>query len=105
MVTLTKEEKMFYTHEDIQPAVELAQRVLGKQNTYLPTANNSLHGISVATREYGKLWHGDLYYGDKLFHQLESLSATLNQVVYLIHSFSFDDPYYVTKTRIQVMSE
>jgi hypothetical protein len=83
---------MFYTEEDLAPAVSLASTVFGRSGTRL-FGKDTIFNVSVATKEFGKLWYGDV---DR--HTLEIactvLSEKLNQRVYLFYQdndFNFTD--------------
>ena len=66
---------MFYTVEDIQPAVDVAVELFGKNGTMLDGKHISKN-VLVGTREFGKLWYGDVD-GDMDF--INSLCSVLSQ--------------------------
>jgi len=66
---------MFYTIEDIQPVVDVAVELFGKNGTMLDGKNVSKNVI-VGTREFGKLWYGDVD-GDMDF--INGLCSVLSQ--------------------------
>lgn len=50
---------MFYTEEDIQPAVDAAIEVFGITGNMIHD-NNAIIDVVVWTPEFGKLWYGDV---------------------------------------------
>jgi hypothetical protein len=50
---------MFYVEEDITPAVAVATQVFGKSGRIL-IGDSVMYNAAVVTREFGKIWHGDL---------------------------------------------
>lgn len=82
---------MFYSAEDVQPAVDLAVKVCGTMGN-VTINKNALHNVSVATREFGKLWYGDLEKSD-VVSILNTISAAINQKVYVLdEQFNFNSP-------------
>ena len=73
---------MFYTVEDVQPAVNAAVKMFGPQGR-MDTGNNVLYNVSVFTSEYGKLWYGDIS-KDGIEEKLKMLSASINMNVSLV---------------------
>ena len=66
---------MFYTMEDVQPAADVAVELFGKNGVMLDGKNVSKNVI-VGTREFGKLWYGDVD-GDMDF--INGLCSVLSQ--------------------------
>jgi hypothetical protein len=73
---------MFYTAEDVQPAVNAAVKMFGRQGR-MDTGKNVFYNVSVFTREYGKLWYGDIS-KDGIEEKLKMLSASINMNVSLV---------------------
>lgn len=86
---------MFYTEEDIIPAVEMAQDLFGMVGN-VATESNTMMNVSIATREYGKVWYGDIdgkYDTPAIVEKLAELSKFLQQKVYILDdNFDFDNP-------------
>lgn len=83
---------MFWQAEDVQPAVNVAVKMFGPQGT-METGKNVIYNASIFTREFGKLWYGDLI-TDGLSDRLKALSAAVNMTVYVVDD-NFD-PYSIT---------
>jgi hypothetical protein len=82
---------MFHSTEDIQPAVDLAVKVCGTMGN-MTLSKHALYNVSVATREFGKLWYGDLEKND-VVTIINTISAAINQKVYVLdEQFNFDSP-------------
>jgi len=73
---------MFYTAEDVQPAVNAAVKMFGPQGR-METGKNVLYNAYIFTREFGKLWYGDIS-KDGIGEKLKMLSATINMNVSLV---------------------
>lgn len=73
---------MFYTEEDVQPAVDAAVKIFGKQGS-MDTGKNILYNISIFTREFGKIWYGDVSTFD-LKEKLKELSTIINTEIFVI---------------------
>ena len=50
---------MFYTAEDIQPAVQVATELFGSVGTMME-GKNVTKNVLIGTREFGKIWYGDV---------------------------------------------
>lgn len=82
---------MFYVEEDLTPVVNHATNLFGR-NGARRFGKNVEAGVSIATREFGKIWYGD---ADKntLDVACTALSERLNQRVYLFYQdteFNFE---------------
>lgn len=70
---------MFYSEEDLTPAVNAAVETFGPMSNIIES-KQSRRNITIASKEFGKLWFGDtdvdIEQGCKL------LSKRINQVVY-----------------------
>ena len=73
---------MFWQAEDVQPAVNAAVKMFGRQGR-MDTGKNVFYNVSVFTREYGKLWYGDIG-KDGIEEKLKMLSASINMNVSLV---------------------
>lgn len=73
---------MFYTAEDVQPAVNAAVKMFGPQGR-METGKNVFYNVAVFTSQYGKLWYGDIR-KDGIEEKLKMLSATINMNVSLV---------------------
>ena len=87
---------MFWTDKDIQPSVDLAEKIFGKSEP----SNEFLF-----TREFGKLWQGNLDLNKECKNKIEMLAATINKRVYLINEFDYKNPLYATMTKLRKMEE
>ena len=83
---------MFYVEEDITPAVNAASNLFGRTGRFL-TGKNVIQNASIATREFGKIWHGDIDAND-YESRLTALSNRLKTAVYLFdatNGYNFED--------------
>ena len=51
---------MFYSEEDIQPAVQVATELFGPVGVMLSSGKFVAKNVIIGTREFGKLWYGDV---------------------------------------------
>lgn len=65
---------MFWTEEDIYPAVKAAEELFGKQAQYVVNDNKEFVYIGLETAKYGIIWYGD-YPGT--FTEVSLLADTL----------------------------
>lgn len=91
---------MFYTEEDISPAVNAATKLFGNAGTYL-NGNNILYNVSVATKDFGKIWYGDISTED-LSTSCEALSNLIQKDVYVFTAHNEYD--YKTAQRFEPSS-
>lgn len=87
---------MFWTDEDIQPSVDLAEKIFGK---------NSQSNIFLFTREFGKIWQGSLSLNKECKNKIEMLAATINKRVYLVIEYDYKNPLYTTISKLRKMEE
>lgn len=87
---------MFWTDEDIQPSVDLAEKIFGK---------NSQSNIFLFTREFGKIWQGSLNLNEECKNKIEMLAATINKKVYLVNEYDYKNPLYTTISKLRKMEE
>lgn len=74
---------MFYTDEDVTPSVKMAEEIFGKNGNMIP-GRNVINNAAIATREFGKLWYGDIDLFDGNFEQKATdLSQRIGQTVYV----------------------
>ncbi len=90
---------MFWTEEDVQPAVNKAVELFGPAGRMF-YEKNVRHNMSLATREFGKIWYGDIDMDDTTFiAKCAALSAEIKQAVYV---FTAENTYdYSTAISIQ----
>lgn len=50
---------MFWNEEDIQPAVDMATEMFGTVGNMSET-KNTLKNVFIFSKQYGKLWYGDI---------------------------------------------
>ena len=82
---------MYYSKEDIQPAVFLAAKIFGPTEQYHTwDEGRVMMNVAIMTRKLGKIWSGDLLLdknagitSDKLQKNLDILSDSIDQPVYL----------------------
>jgi hypothetical protein len=74
---------MFYTEEDVTPAVNQATSIFGR-NGVRRIGKNFEHSVTIATRELGKIWFGDV---DRtaLESNCKMLSERIGQTVYVFY--------------------
>ena len=87
---------MFWTDEDIQPSVDLAERIFGK---------NSQSNVFLFTREFGKIWQGSLSLNKECKNKIEMLAATINKRVYLVIEYDYKNPLYTTMSKLRKIEE
>ena len=87
---------MFWTDEDIQPSVDLAEKIFGMSEQ---------SSVFLFTREFGKLWQGSLDLNKECKNKIEMLAATINKRVYLVNEFDYKHPLYATTTKLRKMEE
>ena len=91
---------MFYDNEDVSPAVNLAKKLFGSGNSF--EFNRNAHkNMSIMTREFGKIWFGDIELTDQVRDNLEKLSVTINQRVYFTREFDFENALYTTESKLR----
>ena len=66
---------MFYTAEDVQPAVQVATELFGPVGTMME-GKHVTKNVIIGTREFGKMWYGDID-GDMDF--INGLCGVLSQ--------------------------
>jgi hypothetical protein len=78
---------MFWTEEDVQPAVNAAIEEFGPIGRMVH--NSGVMNIGIGTREFGKIWYGDTD-RDTLAAKCVSLGQKIQQKVYIVDSdFNF----------------
>ena len=90
---------MYWTSEDIQPSVDLAEKLFGKSGIVDSNSDTTHSNVFLLTREFGKLWQGSVKFDQKLRDNMEMLSDTINKKVYLTNGFDYDNPIYTTIQR------
>lgn len=66
---------MFYTEEDVAPAVQVATELFGPVGNMI-YGKNVTKNVLIGTREFGKIWYGDVE-GDVEF--ITGLCSVLSQ--------------------------
>jgi len=92
---------MFWRNEDVQPAVDLAVKLFGPNNYMEHHNRNAYRNMSIMTREFGKLWFGDMELNEQTKENMEKLSVTINQRVYFTRDFNVDNALYVTTSKLR----
>ena len=90
---------MYWTSEDIQPSVDLAEKLFGKSGIYSSNSDTTHSNVFLLTREFGKLWQGSVKFDQKFKDSMEMLSDTINKKVYLTNGFDYDNSIYTTVQR------
>jgi hypothetical protein len=84
---------MFYSEEDVQPAVTQATMIFGQVGRMDPLAE--FKNVSIATKQFGKLWYGDVSSRD-LDTNIRLLQSAVGQQVYVF--LNDNDFNYTTNT-------
>ena len=90
---------MYWTSEDIQPSVDLAEKLFGKSGIMASNSDTTHSNVFLLTREFGKLWQGSVRFDQKFKDSMEMLSDTINKKVYLTNGFDYDNAIYTTVQR------
>lgn len=64
---------MFYTEEDVQPVVDMTTELFGAVGN-MSAEKNVLKNIIIFSKQYGKLWYGDIE------DQMENIHTKCNQI-------------------------
>lgn len=76
---------MFYTEEDVTPAVQVATELFGPVGNMLEAGRFVTQNVIIGTREFGKLWYGDVEGTVDYVNELcEILSKRINQQVSIV---------------------
>ena len=76
---------MFYTEEDVEPVVKVATELFGPVGNMLMTGKFVTQNVIVGTREFGKIWYGDVAGTPDYVNELcEILSKRINQQVLVV---------------------
>ena len=73
---------MFWQAEDVQPAVKVVADVFGKVGN-METGKNVLYNVCIFSRQYGKLWYGDLI-NEGISEKLSTLGTKLGMSLSVI---------------------
>lgn len=92
---------MFFREEDVEPAINLAVKLLGPYNYMEHHNRNAYRNVSIMTREFGKIWFGDLELNEQTKENLEKLSVTINQRVYFTRDYDTNNAIYVTTSKLR----
>lgn len=93
---------MFYTEEDVLPSVKIAEEMFGKNGSMI-TGKNVITNAAIATKEFGKLWYGDIDLFDGNFEQKGAeFSRKIGQTVYVFgtdrSNFDYHNALHIFKT-------
>jgi hypothetical protein len=91
---------MYYMEEDVQPAVNAAVDIFGTPGRIL-VEGDVLKNISIATREFGKLWYGDIQ-RDRLDQFSKELSGKIQKNIYV---FTSGNEFIYTSAQVYKHSE
>jgi hypothetical protein len=88
---------MFYDEVDVESVVTIANEMFGKSGVMLD-GKNVMRNVTLATREFGKIWYGDM---DTIAMspqaQCSVLSQRINQTVYMFNNSNTFDYTAATK--------
>ena len=90
---------MFWTDEDIKPAVDSAEQLFGPQNQYIK--DTPYKNMSIISREFGKIWYGDVDFDENFKEKMEMLSVTINQKLYLTLDYEHQLALYETTSKLR----
>lgn len=81
---------MFWTEEDVKPVVNEVVKLFGPVG-YMTTEKPVLCNVSLATKEFGKLWYGDITDDTPtLTKKMGTLAQSIKQKIYILSDDSFD---------------
>lgn len=76
---------MFYTEEDVTPAVQIACELFGPVGNMLETGKFVTQNVIIGTKEFGKIWYGDVEGTIDYAKELcDILSKRINQQVMVV---------------------
>jgi hypothetical protein len=87
---------MYWTSEDVQPSVDLAEKLFGKSGIYSNNTDTTHSNVFLLTREFGKLWQGSVRFDQRFKDSMEMLSDTINKKVYLTNGYDYNNSIYET---------
>jgi hypothetical protein len=64
---------MFYTEEDVQPAVDMATELFGTVGN-MSAEKSVLKNMIIFSKQYGKLWYGDIE------DHMDNINTKCNQI-------------------------
>ena len=77
---------MFYTEEDVQPVVQVATELFGPVGNMLESNRFVSQNVIIGTREFGKLWYGDVAGTTDFVNELcEIMSKRISQQVMVVN--------------------
>ena len=85
---------MFYQADDIMPAFQTAEGLLGKNGRMDSTAVHK--NVAVATAAFGKIWYGDL----DSFNEVHTLANVLGVNCMVIPSTGYSLPRYIAEPKL-----
>lgn len=76
---------MFYTEEDVAPAVQIAVELFGPVGNMLPDSRLVNKNVTVGSDAFGKLWYGDIEGSEEYVSELCGIfSKRINQTVKIV---------------------
>ncbi len=76
---------MFYSEEDIEPAVQIAKELFGPVGNMLEGSRFVAQNVVIGSSAYGKLWYGDVEGTIDYVNELcEILGKRINQKVSIV---------------------
>jgi hypothetical protein len=76
---------MFWTEEDVAPAVQIATDLFGPVGNMLPDGRFITKNVIIGSNQFGKLWYGDVEGTPEYVAELcEILGKRINQSVKLV---------------------
>lgn len=79
---------MFYTEEDVQPAVNEATKIFGEVGLMLYDTGH-MKNQNIVTKEFGKLWYGDVDI-NTADAMCTALSKVIKKTVYMMPQDSWE---------------
>ena len=77
---------MFYVEEDVLPAVKTATELFGQVGNFAE-GKNVARNVSIATRQFGKIWYGDVdATAAEIATKCKDIAQRINQTVYMFNS-------------------
>ena len=77
---------MFWTEEDVEPAVQVATELFGPVGNMLQSGRFVTQNVIIGTREFGKLWYGDVAGTADYVNELcEIMSKRISQQVMVVN--------------------
>jgi hypothetical protein len=79
---------MFWTEEDVSPAVQIAADLFGPVGNMLPEGRFVTKNVIIGANQFGKLWYGDIEgTSDYVSELCDILSKRIGQPVKIVNEF------------------